>query len=134
LHANGGGGSGNTVTEIYHNTTYLNSGQVMSTANTRYNIALMKSSGTTLLYLNGATTGSISGSTPGTPVGNLTIGVITGVLRYHGSIDEVKIYNTALTAAQVQNEFLATQVQKPGSGNAISFDGVEWVVKYVGWH
>ncbi len=44
---------------------------------------------------------------------------------FQGSIDEVKIYNTPLTAAQVQEEyFLTNHIFKPGSGNALSFDGV----------
>ncbi len=43
---------------------------------------------------------------------------------WHGRIDEVKIYNTALTASQVQQDFASSnQTQKPGSGNAMSFNG-----------
>lgn len=42
----------------------------------------------------------------------------------NGAIDEVKIYSIALTATQVHQEYTSSnQLQKPGSGNAISFDG-----------
>jgi hypothetical protein len=45
--------------------------------------------------------------------------------NYLGAIDEVKIYNTALSALKIQQEYASSgQIQKPGSGNAISFDGV----------
>ena len=45
---------------------------------------------------------------------------------FNGAIDEVKIYNTVLTAAQVQQDFASSnQPQKSGSGNAISFDGFD---------
>jgi len=62
---------------------------------------------------------------------NTYIGVEPGPLfsidpnfNYFGNIDEVKIYDVALTALQVQQEYASgSQLQKPGSGNAISFNG-----------
>lgn len=46
------------------------------------------------------------------------------IRHLNGKLDEVKIYNVALTALQVQQEYASSsQLQKPGSGNAISFDG-----------
>jgi hypothetical protein len=47
---------------------------------------------------------------------------------WQGKIDEVKIYNTALTSAQIKEEAGV----KPGSGNAISFDGVDDYVEAPG--
>jgi len=115
LQANGAGSSGNTVTAIYHNVTYLNSGQVMATANVWYHIVLVRSSGISRFYVNGVTTGFTNAATPNTPVGRLTIGVITGILRFNGSIDEVKIYNTALNGAQVLQEFNTSQLPIPST-------------------
>lgn len=46
--------------------------------------------------------------------------------NYSGTIDEVKIYDVALTALQIQQEYASSgQIQKPGSGNAINFDGFD---------
>lgn len=51
----------------------------------------------------------------------------TGDRHFQGGLDEVKIYNTALTGTQVLADYNASNSgaqQKPGSGNAMSFDGV----------
>jgi len=58
-------------------------------------------------------------------------GFVTDPTRYgQGNIDEVKFYSTALTTPQIQQEYFAgNSAQKPGSGNAISFDGVNDLVQ-----
>lgn len=44
--------------------------------------------------------------------------------HWYGQIDEVKIYNNALSAPQIfEDYFNSKKVNKPGSGNAISFNG-----------
>ncbi|MGC4101473.1 LamG-like jellyroll fold domain-containing protein [Ferruginibacter sp.] len=48
------------------------------------------------------------------------------IRHYKGNLDEMKIFNEALTIQQIQAEYASSaQVQKPGSGNAISFDGAD---------
>jgi len=52
------------------------------------------------------------------------------IRQYNGNLDEMKIYNIALTFLQIQQEYgLSNQAQKPGSGNAINFDGIDDVVE-----
>jgi Concanavalin A-like lectin/glucanases superfamily/Secretion system C-terminal sorting domain len=62
---------------------------------------------------------------------NTYIGVEPGPLfsidpnfNYLGAIDEVKIYNVALTAAQVQNEYLSNNNYGSQFGNSVKMNGV----------
>ena len=99
------------------------------TANQWQYLTLIKSPTTIETYVNGV----LVQSTPysGGPVnysGNfLRLGSWGGGGRnWNGVMDEVKIFDKALTLAEVQQQFQSVgQVLKPGSGNAISFDGVD---------
>ncbi len=67
-------------------------------------------------------------STIGYDASKIFIGVAVenGSLNFplNGDIDEIEIYNTALTASQIQTKFLSSVQQTlAGSGKAISFDG-----------
>lgn len=88
-------------------------------------VTVVRENGLCKIYINGMLQPNTSTNAPNIPAVRALIGSLNlSVDFFGGSIDEVKIYNTALTAAQVQNEFVTNNVvQKPGSGNAISFDG-----------
>lgn len=86
------------------------------------------------IYKNGALAASIgAGYQPASNsahIGRNFTGFEQGFFR--GKIDELKIYNTALTGTQVLADYNASNSgaqQKPGSGNAISFDGQNDVIQ-----
>jgi hypothetical protein len=100
-------------------------------------ITCVKENTTLNIYLDGTlvnsiTDGSITNiaAAPFIEFGRLRAITNSIIRHYNGSLDEMKIYNIALTALQIQHEYgLSNQAQKPGSGNAISFDGFDDVVE-----
>jgi Concanavalin A-like lectin/glucanases superfamily/Secretion system C-terminal sorting domain len=71
-----------------------------------FHIVLVRESGTSKLYVNGVLQPTTLASAPNTPAVSAIIGSLnSGTDFVNGSIDEVKIYNTALTATQVQAEY-----------------------------
>ncbi len=95
------GGSGNSW--VYPVTLPLNSWT---------NVTIVQSGSTATLYINGAivapSTSNPSVYVPDPNVGSLLIGKRTDGFPFDGNIDDVRIYNNALTAAQVRQ--LSTQV------------------------
>ena len=83
--------------------------------------------GSQKLYIDGDLKASATGIVYNNPSGTGTPIIIgdangnCGGSTFSGSIDEVKIYDAALDAAQV----MALYKQSRGSGNAISFDGTD---------
>ncbi len=96
-------------------------------------ISCVKQGTTLLYYVNGVLDNSVTNAAATNissaiyvELGRLRNGSSTFIRYLNGKLDEVKIYNTALTASQVQNEYaINNQAQKPGSGNSISFDGLD---------
>lgn len=97
---------------------FLNDSAVLSSnqsipANSWTHIAVTRNSGTLTIYINGkADVTGTAGATLGFSTCPLLIGVdadsgCSGTLGgfFHGYIDELKIYNTALSSSQVQAEF-----------------------------
>lgn len=112
---------------VFHGAINLYSTSFVVTANQWIFLAMVQQSGSTKVYVNGTEVYSNATSTPNVP-GDLFYmsSNISGTENFNGCLDEIKIFNTALSPAQVQQEFASTnQAQKPGSGNAISFDGVD---------
>ena len=106
-------------------------------ANTWYNIACSYDGSTLKVYLNGVLNNSFSVSaTPNTASGPLTVGAnpTGGGSYFPGSIDDVRIYNRALTAAEVQTLYqsslpahIASSINTPDLANGLvgwwTFDG-----------
>ncbi|MGG9961758.1 LamG-like jellyroll fold domain-containing protein [Ferruginibacter sp. SUN106] len=125
---NSGSGSGNELGGLYNLVTWLHSGSFFSTVNTWYHVALVRENGVTKFYMNAVLAPNTNSSTPFAPTTAFQIGGqdFDPAHYWNGKIDEVKIYNVALTAVQIQQEYAtSSQIQKPGSGNAISFDGFD---------
>jgi hypothetical protein len=98
----------------YANKTGLYDGntEVISSTNIQANIwtsvSITKESTTASVYINGilSKTGSISSS----PITRYTIGTrVDGVWPYKGNISQVSIYNRALTASEVLQNYNATK-------------------------
>jgi hypothetical protein len=120
------GSNGNLLMGYFGGIAIHSSGGVFGTNNIWYHVAMLRQSGTVKYYINGVQTGNTYIGGINIPSGSVLIGAQNGHRFWSGAIDEVKIYNTALTALQVQQDFASSnQLQKPGSGNAISFDGVD---------
>ena len=116
--------NGNLFKGLLAGVVFINSGFTFITNNSWYHTAIVREAGITKLYFNGVLSGITTATIPTLSSGSLRIGSATGIRFWNGAIDEVKIYNTALTVAQVQAEFASSnQPQKPGSGNAMSFAG-----------
>jgi hypothetical protein len=123
---NSGSGSGNELGGLYNLVTWLHSGSFFSTINTWYHVALVRENGITKFYMNAILAPNTSSASPTAPTAAFQIGGqdFDPTHYWNGTIDEVKIYNVALTALQIQQEYASSnQIQKPGSGNAISFNG-----------
>jgi hypothetical protein len=85
-----GGSGGNTATS----STAINDGKW-------HHIAAVRTSGTKNLYVDGILVGTQANANALTPNSTLEVGSYNGGYNFNGQIDEVKIYNTGLTQAQV---------------------------------
>jgi len=75
---------------------------------TWHHVVATKSGSSVHLYLDGAdVTGPVTNQTMVDNTEQLAIGRSSGVASFAGSIDEVAVYNAALTSAQVANHFAA---------------------------
>jgi hypothetical protein len=125
---NNGSGAGNQLGGLYNLVSWLPSGTFFSSINTWYHAAMVRESGITKFYLNGVQAPNTFSQSPNAFTTNFQIGGqdFDPTHYWNGKVDEVKIYNVALTAVQILQEYTSnSQVLKPGSGSAISFDGFD---------
>ncbi|MFK7921544.1 MAG: LamG-like jellyroll fold domain-containing protein [Bacteroidia bacterium] len=80
-------------------------------------VAFVLNNGTGFLYVNGTQMGTGSLTTVNTPSGNATLRlgqrVSGGSIPFRGAIDEVKVWNYARTAAEIQNDMNAEYCTVP---------------------
>jgi hypothetical protein len=90
-------------------TTLLSTTTVV--ANTWYQTAWTWNGSTAVMYVNGVAENSLSSGAASSTTGNITLGQHTPDTSYAwaGNMGSVKIYNQALTAAQVLQNFNATR-------------------------
>ncbi|MBK7761859.1 MAG: hypothetical protein IPI46_00615 [Bacteroidetes bacterium] len=81
---------------------FIQGNSTFPVANQWYHIAMVNDGTVTKFYINGILASGTSSTTPIMPNGILTIGSSSGIRFFQGAIDEVKIYNSALTTAQIQ--------------------------------
>ncbi len=104
--------------QCYNGTTLGNSGAEIDTgtlvSNQWYYVVITFASGTESMYMNGVLVASKATTFVPDPVSPLIIGsgtdlsAQTGGQEFGGAVDDVAIYNTALTPAQIQAHFAAT--------------------------
>jgi hypothetical protein len=84
-------------------------------------VAAVRESGTTKFYVNGVQTPNTNTTTPYPVNNNFEVGKEPGQARYfNGKVDEPKVYNYALTAAQVKSSmytYYSTTIGYTMSGN-----------------
>lgn len=94
-------------------------------------VTCIKENTTLKMFVNGTLVTSTTNvavtnisSTPYIEFGRLRDGTNNFIRHLDGKLDDIKILNYALSTPEVQASFAnGNQAQKPGSGNAISFDG-----------
>ncbi len=108
-------GDSSNVVDCWFDTATTN-GYAIST-NTWYHVMCVRNGSTGTLYVNGVSRGVLSagGAVANTP---FKIGNVAGSYQFNGTIDEVMVFNTSLTAAQVlaifnnqSSRFLASGTQ-----------------------
>ncbi len=77
------------------------SGFTFTSTNQWYQVVMIRSAGVTTLYVDGVATPTGTTSTPLTPTA-FTIGSENGLRYFNGAIDDVRIYNRALTTNEIQ--------------------------------
>ncbi len=93
------------VTGYHPCVAFLNGGSAAPQVNQWIHLTMVRQSGVTSFYLNGVQAPNTFTSAPITPAGVITIGSASGIRFFNGSIDDVKIYNIALTPAQILQDF-----------------------------
>ncbi len=93
------------VTGYHPCVAFLNSGSVASQANQWMHLTMVRQSGVTKFYLNAVQAPNTFTTSPINPAGVITIGSASGIRFFNGSIDDIKIYNVALTPAQVLQDY-----------------------------
>jgi hypothetical protein len=104
-----GVGVGNHFSGFLGGVTFIDSGSVFPAPNVWYHIVMLRRDGVTRFYLNGNQTPNTSSSTP-YPPSAFTIGSATGARFFNEAIDDVRIYNRALSDAEVQQLY---QIESP---------------------
>jgi hypothetical protein len=124
--ANGGGRSGSMLQALYPCVAWINTGYTFPSANTWYHVVMTRVSGVLKFYVNGTMTSNTTYSTnPIAPVTETRMGANNGARYFNGAIDDVAIFNRALTSYDVMQ--LYTQGRISGywklNGNSIDYSG-----------
>jgi hypothetical protein len=91
---------GNQFTAIYGGIATYSSGIAFASTNTWTQIVLLRSNGIASFYVNGTKVGGTVSGNPRVPTA-FTIGSCTGFRFFNGLIDDVRVYNRALSANEV---------------------------------
>ena len=91
-----------------YSTTLLND-------NRWHHLAGVRSGGQLTIYVDGVAENTVAIGTSGSPTSPLSIGSFGGSYFWQGRLDEVRLYNTALTAAQVLADMYSTTAAVPAS-------------------
>lgn len=96
------GQQGNQLIGVFGGIASLDSGYFFASSNQWYHIVMLQNAGITEFFVNGVQTAETqTGVTPRTPTA-LTIGSANGTRFFNGSINDVRIYNLALSSNEVQ--------------------------------
>ncbi len=99
------GQSGSKLVGLLSGIAWIDSGFTFPAANRWYFVVMQRKSGTIRFYVNGVQQSGSSVSTPNTPNGFMTIGgqvpYTTGKRLFNGSVDEVRMYNRAISSDEI---------------------------------
>jgi Concanavalin A-like lectin/glucanases superfamily len=91
---------GNQVFAVFGNVGDFTGGFAFTSTNQWYQVVMSRKSGTTSFYVNGNVTPNGTTASPSTPTA-FRIGSNSGVRFFNGAIDDVRIYNRALTTNEI---------------------------------
>jgi hypothetical protein len=100
----------NQLYAVFGGTEDINPGFTFPSVNQWYQIVMLRNSGTTAFYVNGVAMFYNLTDTPQTPTA-FRIGSNTGIRFFNGAIDDVRIYNRALSPTEVAQLF---ELENPG--------------------
>ena len=109
---NGSDGTGSKLTALFGGVAFIDSGYTFPAANAWYHVVMTRVGGTTRFYVNGVQTPNTSSATPATPATHFRIGAQDGVRYFSGSIDDVRVYDKALSLAEVTDLYGKTSGNK----------------------
>ena len=103
---------------------FFSSGQPFPATNEWAHVVMLRTNGITSFYLNGFQAPNTSAATVTLP-SDFTIGSQNGVRFFNGSIDDVRIYNRAITSDEAIQLYSETDFCSPhiASAEAILFNG-----------
>lgn len=104
---------GNNIVALYSNVRWINTGVTYGTG-WKYVTMVLDASSVPTIYVNASLIGSYSGNSPGATTGVYRIGrnfgdEPSGPRAFNGNIAQVQIYNRALTAAEIKQNYNATK-------------------------
>jgi hypothetical protein len=91
---------GNQLNAIFGEVGVFSGGFTFTDTNQWYQIVMLRNSGVTTFYVNGMPTATGITATPLTPT-TFRIGAENGIRFFNGAIDDVRIYNRALSSSDV---------------------------------
>ncbi|MDB6067347.1 MAG: hypothetical protein JWR26_3555 [Pedosphaera sp.] len=114
----------------------VDSGFSFTATNQWHHVVLLRDSGITLFYVDGIQTGTPDTAAPAAPT-LFTLGSASNTRYYQGKLDEVRIYNKALSSSDVQHlyNFESGQpyiVQQPQSQERIIGSTANFTIQAVG--
>jgi hypothetical protein len=123
----GAGGADTRLYGLFGSIEWVDAGYTFGSTNSWYHVVMERDNGLTKFYVNGSKTSGTSVSAPGTPYsGHTTIGAVFlgqhTVLynEFNGTVDDVRIYNRALSATEIQQLYRLGQAQAAHSNVGIS--------------
>ncbi|HEV2438381.1 MAG TPA: LamG-like jellyroll fold domain-containing protein [Verrucomicrobiae bacterium] len=109
---------GNQLFGIIDGIAWFGGGFTFSSASRWYQVVMERSSGVTTFFVNGAPIPGGTAYTPPVPTA-FRIGSNTGIRFFNGAIDDVRIYNRALSSTDVTQLYLSEEPPHDAVGTAI---------------
>ena len=113
----GGGLAGSKLQGVASIVAWIDSGYTFPSANTWYHVIMLRDNGTIKFYVNGVQTSLTSSAVPTTPTNYFRVGSQTGIRFFPGLIDEVRVYNRALTPTEIRQLYKAGSSFHPNTTN-----------------
>jgi hypothetical protein len=96
---------------------WINSGFTFMNTNQWYQVVMLRNAGATSFYVNGVQTPDSTTILPQTPT-SFRIGSENGIRYFNGSIDDVRIYNRALSSNEVAQLYAIEEYCSPHAAQA----------------
>ena len=110
-------------TGLFSGDSFLPTGYTLPAANRWYHMVMLRDAGTTKFFVNGTQTTNTYPDTPFTP-SVFTIGAQNGTHYFNGLVDDVRIYDRALSSAEVQQLYAFEAPAGVRLGAQLAKDGI----------